>query len=62
MKHVRKTLRPGMNVDLSGQYRLYKADGTSARREVTLVKDEHAPPTPKKHMFLRLVDKTKHKK
>jgi hypothetical protein len=49
------TVKPGETVKFSGQY--IKPDGN----EVTLVKGEPAPPTPKPNQQFTLVDKTKHK-
>jgi len=49
------TVKPGEIVKTSGQYK--KPDGN----EVTLVKGEPAPPTPKPGQQFTLVDKTKHK-
>jgi hypothetical protein len=56
-------LKPGQKVPDSGQYEIVGArGGKHERREVTLVKDEHAPPTTKPGERFKLVDKTKHKK
>ncbi|MDR2596864.1 MAG: hypothetical protein LBC76_06025 [Treponema sp.] len=49
------TVKPGETVPVSGQYK--KPDGN----EVTLVKGEPAPPSPKSGQEFTLVDKTKHK-
>lgn len=55
-------LKPGEIVKKSGQYEVIEADGKKAGREVTLVKGEHAPPTPKPGQKMRLADETKHTK
>jgi hypothetical protein len=53
------TVKPGQDVPRSGQYIV---KGSSGKKEVTLVKDKPAPPTPKKGQEFKLVDPTKHKK
>lgn len=52
-----KTYNPGQKADNSGQYR-----NTTTKTEVTVVKNEPLPPTPKPGQKYILVDKTKHKK
>jgi hypothetical protein len=60
---MRDLLKPGQKVPISGRYEIVgehggKRDGL----EVTLVQDEHAPPTPKPNERFKLVDETKHKR
>lgn len=52
-----RTFRPGEKCPKSGQY-----INTMTRTEVTVVKGESFPPTPKPNQRYKLVDKTKHKK
>jgi hypothetical protein len=52
-----KVYTPGQKAPTSGQY---KNPGTGT--EVTVVKGEPMPPTPKSGQGYVLVDKTKHKK
>jgi hypothetical protein len=57
-----KLLKPGQKVKDSGQYEIVgERGGKLEGREVTLVKNEPAPPTPEPNERFRLVDKTKHK-
>ena len=58
---ARKTHKPGEVVEVSGQYKRLNAQGKSAGTEVTVVKGERFPPTPKKRQTYQLSDKTKHK-
>lgn len=51
-----KGLPPGTVADKSGQYK-----NTSTKQEVTVVKGEPLPPTPKPGQKYDLVDATKHK-
>lgn len=53
----KKRYKPGQEVPTSGQYK-----NTSTGTEVTSVKGERLPPTPKSGQNYVLVDKTKHKK
>lgn len=50
-------LRPGSKAPASGQYR-----NNSTRTEVTVVRGEPLPPTPRAGQTYTLADKTKHKK
>jgi len=52
-----KPLKPGMSVPYSGQAR-----NNSTRTEVTVVRGERMPPTPKAGQTYTMVDRTKHKK
>ena len=52
----KKTYSPGEKAPKSGQYK-----NTGSGFEVTVVKDEPLPPTPKPKQKYVLVDKTKHK-
>ncbi len=52
-----KPLKPGMQVPFSGQAR-----NNSTRTEVTVVRGERMPPTPKPGQSYTMVDRTKHKK
>lgn len=54
------TLKPGMKVPISGQYAYVGPRGKVYKNEVTSVKGEPLPPTPKPNMGYVLVDKTKH--
>jgi hypothetical protein len=61
-KSLENLLKPGQKVKDSGQYEIVGARGGKLEgREVTLVKDEPAPPTPGPNERFKLVDKTKHK-
>ena len=53
--------KPGSTVPVSGQYGLVGPRGKLFKTEVTAVKGEHFPPTPKPGMTFVLTDKTKHK-
>lgn len=53
-------LKPGARVPRSGQYQETGPRGGKGK-EVTSVKGERLPPTPKKGMTYRLVDATKNK-
>jgi hypothetical protein len=53
----KKQYKPGQTVPVSGQYK-----NTTTKTEVTSVKGEPLPPTPKSGQSYILVDKTKHKK
>lgn len=50
------TLKPGTTTPKSGQYQ-----NTTTKTEVTAVKGEPLPPTPKPGQAYKLVDATKHK-
>ena len=52
--------KPGMKVPTSGQYAYVGPRGKVYKTEVTSVKGESFPPTPKPKMGYVLVDKTKH--
>lgn len=56
-----KTLKPGVKAPASGQYGLLGPRGGKTGREVTTVKGEPLPPTPKPGRKYVLVDKTKHR-
>lgn len=56
-----KPLTPGTKAPESGQYGLVGPRGGKLPREVTTVKGEPLPPTPKPGLKYVLVDKTKHK-
>ncbi len=58
---AKDTLKPGEKVEVSGQYEVIDPNGKKTGQEVTLVKGEPAPPTPKPGETMRLVDRTKHK-
>ena len=53
----KKTYKPGEKAPTSGQFK-----NTKTKREVTVVRGEPFPPTPKKGQNYILVDPTKHKK
>ncbi len=53
-------LKPGAKVPRSGQYQQTGPRGGQGK-EVTSVKGERLPPTPKKGMTYKLVDPTKNK-
>ena len=53
--------KPGEKADSSGQYERIGPRGGKTGIEVTVVKGEPLPPTPKPGETYRLVDKTKHK-
>ena len=55
-----KTLRPGTRAPRSGQYRQVGPRGGKGK-EVTVVKDEPLPPTPKPGVRYRLTDPTDNK-
>jgi hypothetical protein len=55
-----KGLRPGESAPRSGQYQQIGPRG-GAGKEVTVVKGEPLPPTPKAGMGYKLVDATKNK-
>lgn len=57
-----KPLKPGTKAPSSGQYGLVGPRGGKLGPEVTTVKGEPLPPTPKPGLKYVLVDKTKHKK
>lgn len=59
--HNMKTIKPGQSVPSSGQYVIVGPRGGISKTEVTLVKGNPAPPTPKPHSSFAMVDKTKHK-
>lgn len=52
-----KLLKPGTTAPKSGQY-----ENTKTKNEVTVVKGDPLPPTPKPNQNYKLVDPTKHKK
>lgn len=51
-----KTYRPGEKVPCSGQYGVYNPLGEYQGYEVTAVKGEPFPPSPKPHWHYRLHD------
>jgi len=53
-------LKPGEKVPVSGQYGEIGPLGGHIGKEVTGVKGKPLPPSPKKGMSFKLVDKTKH--
>ena len=53
-------LKPGQRVPTSGQYVVIGPRGGNTGHEVTLVKNEPAPPTRKPGQTMVLIDKTKH--
>ena len=55
-----RNLKPGVKVPRSGQYQQTGPRGGQGK-EVTSVKGERLPPTPKKGMTYKLVDATKNK-
>lgn len=57
----KNTVRPGESVKTSGQYVIVGPRGGVSKREVTLVENKPAPPTPKPNSHFQCVDKTKHK-
>lgn len=58
MKHV---YRPGEIVEKSGQAELRGPRGGHTDKEVTVVRGERTPPTPRPNMSYYLRDLTKHK-
>jgi hypothetical protein len=54
-------VKPGENVTRSGQYELTGVRGGHLEREVTLVKNETVPPTPKPGQSYTLVDPSNNK-
>ena len=54
--------KPGEKADISGQYERIGPHGGKTGQEVTVVKGEPLPPTPKPGETYRIVDKTKHKR
>lgn len=55
-------LKPGQIAPRSGQYERLKKGGGKSGQEVTVVRGEPLPPTPKKGQRYVIVDKTKHKR
>lgn len=56
----KRAFHSGERADISGQYGLYDEEGKNTGLEVTVVKGEPLPPTPKPHMTYKLTDPTKH--
>ena len=56
-----KSYRPGQTVPRSGQYGIIGPRGGYTGHEVTSVKDEPFPPTPRSGMRYVPVDYTKHR-
>lgn len=54
-------LKPGEKAPKSGQYERIGPRGGRTNQEVTVVKGEPLPPTPRKGETYEIVDKTKHK-
>lgn len=54
-----KKYKPGQGVPRSGQYEIVGPRGGATGSEVTAVKGEPFPPTPKSGMTYKLVDPTK---
>jgi len=52
--------KPGEKADTSGQYEIIGPRGGRTGKEVTVVKGEPLPPTPKPGETYKIVDKTKH--
>jgi hypothetical protein len=52
---TKRTFKPGEIATASGQYK-----NITTRKEVTVVKGEHLPPTPKTGQKYKLADPTKH--
>lgn len=57
-----KSFKPGHKAPVSGQYVLVGPRGKCYKTEVTSVKNEPLPPTPKAGMSYALADPTKHKR
>ena len=57
---MKRTLKSGETVQVSGQYEIIGPRGGGTGKERTMVKRETAPPTPKSGQKYRLVDATKH--
>lgn len=57
---MKKSYKPGEISRYSGQFELVGPRGGKTNREVTVVKGEPIPPTPKPGMKYVLVDETKH--
>lgn len=55
------TKKPGEKADTSGQYERIGPRGGKTGHEVTVVKGEPLPPTPKPGETYKISDKTKHK-
>lgn len=56
---MKKTLKSGNKVPVSGQYLIIGPKGGNTGEEITGVKGKVLPPTPKKGEKYKLVDKTK---
>ena len=56
-----KGLKPGQSAPRSGQYEKIGPRGGRTGQEVTSVRGEPLPPTPRSGMTYRLADATKHK-
>ncbi len=54
-------LKPGQQVERSGQYEIVGPRGGGTGEERTMAKGEKAPPTPEAGQKFRLVDPTKNK-
>ena len=59
---MKKTVKPGQTIDVSGQYMIKNTNGKLSKTEITLVSGKKTPPTPKPGQKMVLTDKTKHKK
>jgi hypothetical protein len=57
-----KTLKPGQLAPKSGQATRYGPRGGKQPGEVTVVKGEPMPPTPKPGQAYKITDPTKHRK
>lgn len=53
--------KSGEKANRSGQYKIIGPRGGDTGQEVTVVKGEPFPPTPKSGQTFEIVDKTKHK-
>jgi len=56
---MKKTHKPGEIAKVSGQYPMVGPKGGDTGQEVTVVKGEPFPPTPKPHMGYGKPDKTR---
>lgn len=58
---MKERYKPGKTVEVSGQYLVRGARGSSLNREVTCTKGGRFPPTQKPKQTYELSDPTKHK-
>ncbi len=59
---TKHTIKSGQITDVSGQYAIGFSNGRISQNEVTLIKGNKVPPTPKPNQIYVLVDPTKHTK